>query len=531
MSKMTTPITPNSKWDLSSWTIFYFSTTFILLIVYYLLTYFTSPLRRYPGPLLAGFTNLWRVYYIRQKKFHLVTEELHKKYGPVVRIGPNVLDVDYPELMKVVFGVKGEWKKTGSVLASSTLVGGKIALNLFSQTDPEIHAKWKRPVAKYYSANAVASLEGHVDRTLNGFLEEIEKRFLKEKGEWSEGVDLGKWLGFYTWDSIGALTFSENLGYLSTGRDFDGTLLTAQKSMDYFCTCYGLPILDRLLDKNPFAVFRKFGPPGFGPIAMRTIKRIMARVEGKDKDFHSADQPDYLDKFLEAKKLNPEVVDDNVLFGYLMNNMVAGSDTTANVLRATIYHGLKDGKRVWNKLSEEVLHKFRAAGNGPVDYKAARGLEYLHAVIKEALRASSPVALGLERYVPKGGVTLPGEHGWFVPEGAILAFNPWVMNHNKMVFGEDADKFRPERWLKGDGETQKQYERRLVMMNNYDFTFGGGSRSCIGKHIAFMQLYKVLATLVLMYDLELLDPEREWQVYNRLFITQEGLEVRMKRRM
>jgi hypothetical protein len=29
----------------------------------------------------------------------------------VVRIGPNVLDLDSPEVMKTVFNTKGDWKK------------------------------------------------------------------------------------------------------------------------------------------------------------------------------------------------------------------------------------------------------------------------------------------------------------------------------------------------------------------------------------------------------------------------------------
>ncbi|KAK3987511.1 cytochrome P450 [Cladorrhinum sp. PSN332] len=500
----------------------------VLLSVYYVTCYLRSPLRRYPGPALAGFSNLWRFYHIRQKKFHLVTQDLHSKYGPVVRIAPNVLDVDYPELLKVVFGIKGEWRKTESVLASSSLVNGNIALNLFSQMDPEIHARWKKPVAKYYAVTGVAPLEGHIDRTVELLCAEMDKRFLGEKGEGV--IDLGKWMNFYSWDSIGALTFSQPLGYLSSGKDFDGTLLTAEKSIDYFATCYSFPFLDRLMDKNPFALFRKLGPPGFGPITGRTLERMIARAKGEDKDVHWADQPDYLDKFVEAKQLYPEIVDDNVLVGYVMNNMIAGADTTASVMRAAIYYSLKDGKKVWNKLSEEVLGKF---GNeeGPVSYKAARGFEYLDAVIKEALRIQPAVAFGLERYVPKGGVTLPGDKGGFVPEGAVLAFNPYILNHNKGVFGEDADEFRPERWLKGVGEAKEKYEERLQAMNNAEFSFGGGSRLCIGKHVALMQLYKVLATLVLLYDLELVDPEREWKVINSMFIRHEGLDVRIKRRM
>ncbi|KAK4460477.1 cytochrome P450 [Cladorrhinum samala] len=513
-----------------------FSTVAIALwcVVSYLLN---TPLRRYPGPRLAALTNLWRFRCMRGGNYHKVTGELHKKYGPVVRVGPNVLDIDYPELLKTVFGISGEWRKTESVLASSSLVGGRVAYNLFSQMEPEIHARWKRPVAKFYSANGLTEFEGHIDKIIALLCEKLDERFPsgtgREKGGWSKGFDLGDWIRFYTWDSIGTLTFSQPLGYLASGADFDGTLSAAEKATDYFVTCYSFPILDRLMSKNPIPLFRKLGPPGFDPSAAVAAQRWAARAKGADKDVHSADLPDYLDKFLEAQRAHPDVIDDVVLFGYLMNNMIAGADTTAAALKSAIYHGLKDGKRVWTKLRGELARAGLSLGEGGVNvsYKAARAVPYLEAVIRESMRFHSPIGMGLERYVPEGGVTLPGEAGGYVPKGAVLAFNPAVLARNVDVYGQDADRFRPERWLRADGESQNEYEQRMLAMNNADFTFGGGSRICIGKHMALMQLYKLLASLVLVYDMELVDPEKEWRVIGSMFIRQEGLDVRIKRRL
>ncbi|KAK4163835.1 cytochrome P450 [Cladorrhinum sp. PSN259] len=515
--------------------LFTFFTT-LSFLSWSVISYLRSPLRRYPGPPLAGFTNLWRLYHIRQGSFHLLTEALHKKYGPVVRIAPNVLDVDYPELLKLTFGTKGEWRKTGSVLASSSLVNGQIVYNLFSHIDPDIHAREKRPIAKYYSATGVALLEAHIDKTIALLCDQLDKRFISktESDEWSKEIDLGEWITFYTWDSVGTVTFSQPLGYLSSATDHDGTLSTAEKSIDYFATCYSLPFLDRLMDKNPIAIFRKLGPPGFGPVTGLAVQRMIARVKGEDKEVHDSSVPDFLDKFLEARASHPEVVDDNVLVGYMMNNMIAGADTTAIVLRSVFYFPLKQNRRVWDKLSAEVLANVKSedlAGQGTVSYKAARTLPYLEAVVKESLRFQAPIALGLERVVPKGGFTLAGDEGGYVPEGAVLAFNPWIIGRNKGVYGEDADVFRPERWLKGDGESQEKYEERLQAMNNAELSFGGGSRSCLGKHMALMQIYKVLATMVLYYDVDLVKPEREWKVINSLFARQEGLKVCMKRRV
>ena len=84
-----------------------------LVLSAYLITsaYLNDPLCQYPGPSLAKFTNLWRIYHIRKGGFQHVMTRLHKQYGPVVRIAPNVLDVDDPAMIKTVFNTKGDWKK------------------------------------------------------------------------------------------------------------------------------------------------------------------------------------------------------------------------------------------------------------------------------------------------------------------------------------------------------------------------------------------------------------------------------------
>lgn len=44
-------------------------------------------------------------------RYHLIIKKLHEEYGPIVRIGPNLLDLDYPELNKVIYTTDGKWKK------------------------------------------------------------------------------------------------------------------------------------------------------------------------------------------------------------------------------------------------------------------------------------------------------------------------------------------------------------------------------------------------------------------------------------
>ena len=81
------------------------------------------------------------------------------------------------------------------------------------------------------------------------------------------------------------------------------------------------------------------------------------------------------------------------------------------------------------------------------------------------------------------------------------------------------------------GETEKNFHARLREMNNADLSFGGGSRICLGMHLGLLQVYKVVATLAVRYDVELVDPGREWKVINSFFARQEGLEVKLRKRV
>ena len=59
---------------------------------------------------------------------------------------------------------------------------------------------------------------------------------------------------------------------------------------------------------------------------------------------------------------------------------------------------------------------------------------------------------------------------------------------------------------------------------------GAGNRVCIGKNLALMEVYKIIPTLLLKYNFELADPQREWKVTAKWFMAQDKLNVTMSRR-
>ena len=72
--------------------------------------------------------------------------------------------------------------------------------------------------------------------------------------------------------------------------------------------------------------------------------------------------------------------------------------------------------------------------------------------------------------------------GMHIPGETEVACNSWVIGRDEGPYGPDTNSFRPERWPESEEQTA------LYEKNN--FVFGHGTRSCLGKGIALMELYK-----------------------------------------
>lgn len=245
-----------------------------------------------------------------------------------------------------------------------------------------------------------------------------------------------------------------------------------------------------MLDKNPV---KRIGPPSFTRATVQSYQVVATRQTEPDHCTSLRDS-DFLGKFLQIKKESPDVVDDNMVVTYLLTNVLAGSDTTAIYSCAALYYILKT-PGVLEKIKKELDPQRISL---PASWRATQELPYFDAVMKEAARIHPGVGLMLERIVPEGGFTLPD--GKYLPEGTIVGMNPWVINRNEEYFGKDTDKFIPGRWLQQKGESREAFTERRNLMKAGDLTFGAGSRICLGKNLAIMTAYKLIATLFTKYE-------------------------------
>jgi cytochrome P450 len=107
-------------------------------------------------------------------------------------------------------------------------------------------------------------------------------------------------------------------------------------------------------------------------------------------------------------------------------------------------------------------------------------LPYLDACVKEAFRIHPAPDFGMERVVPPGGALICGER---IPGRTIVSCNARVIHRNNAVFGDDVEDYRPERWL--------EHPKKAKVMYSTLFQFGQGARTCIGKNISVLEMYKL----------------------------------------
>lgn len=121
-------------------------------------------------------------------------------------------------------------------------------------------------------------------------------------------------------------------------------------------------------------------------------------------------------------------------------------------------------KRVYERLNAELAKAVEDGTippQGNLSWNESQNLPYFQACLKEAMRVRPAVGLNITRLVPPEGAELDGQR---FPGGVSLAVNGWVLHRDKATFGEDAEVFRPERWLE-DAEEARRMERYMFQVS------------------------------------------------------------------
>ncbi|KAF1922262.1 putative cytochrome P450 [Didymella exigua CBS 183.55] len=493
-------------------------------------------LHRYPGPFLASITNVWRALDVYGRNTHITYRKLHARYGDVVRVAPNVLSFGNPSAIQDIYGLQKGFTKSGYYDVFATLNRGNIIYNLFSTRSEAYHARLRRSVNHAFALSTLLDFEPLVDSCTSYWLQRTEEIYVKEQ----RLCPLSTWVQYFAFDVIGELTWSKRLGFVEENRDVADIIGTVDSFQNYGTIVGQNPWWDTLLVKNPIKRFLESKNLWPASPNAAIIQFALARKQEASASLRSGGSLhtpgpkgiNFLQRFLQSQDRNPDFLTDDRITAMCASLIIAGSDSTAISLSGVFYYLLKN-PRVYSKLMAEIDAASAAGALAPspnstgaddvVSFPAANKLKYLDAVITESFRMHPAAGLLLERVTPPQGATIEGH---FVPGGVVVGCNAWVLHQNKEVFGEDADVFRPERWLEGEGVDPL----KIGKMRSSMFQFGAGSRTCIGKNISLMETYKMVPSFLRKFEIELDESNGSSYLKNAFFVHRKNFNVRIKLR-
>lgn len=226
----------------------YLLLTLSFLFLRALVKRYASPLRKYPGPVLASISRLWKVKSVASGRTHLEHIDLHRKYGPVVRIAPNEVSVSSPEAARTLLSAGKRFFKTDFYGVFPPPENPDI----FTETREDVHAMKKRVANVPYSMAAMQQLSPFIDDTIELLATKINNHIESSPdGEF----DLGDYLHYFAFDVLGEVAFSRSFGFLKEGRDVDNAIKTIDNSQTYNGIVGQVPELDFLLRRNPLWQF------------------------------------------------------------------------------------------------------------------------------------------------------------------------------------------------------------------------------------------------------------------------------------
>ncbi|KAK8073248.1 Cytochrome P450 monooxygenase [Apiospora phragmitis] len=414
----------------------------VLLVVALKLSHIAlrGPLAALPGPWYTRFTSAVYTYYQVRGQAPPYVHSPHAKYGPIVRTAPHEADISDPVAVQNIYRIKGEFLK--SPWYDSLVLGTP---NVFNATDPNIHRRHRRLLSQPLSETGLRPLMPIIDGKIQKAIEKMALE-MKDRG----AADMYKWWLFMATDIIGALSFGECFRMLDKGRKEEKTqyVVDLESTGDTFAVRAAFPSLTRLLRKVPV--------PFVGP-----LKRLKSANEVECRTMHYAHEslqwhrrlveespettvPTLFSKFYhdEAALTAREMAVDAQAY------IIGGSDTLSKTLTYLVWAVCRHPP-VQQKLVREIQRRLPLPGQQMAGFTDAqvRDLPYLAMI---------------------GGRRLPA--------GATVTTSAYCLHRDPVAF-PDPERFWPERW-----------ENPTKLMKDAFMAFGGGSRVCLGLHLARLEI-------------------------------------------
>ena len=251
------------------------------------------------------------------------------------------------------------------------------------------------------------------------------------------------------------------------------------------------------------------------------VDQIIADRRQKRSTSSTADD-DLLDLLLSAVDSEGQPFDDQEIKDQALTFVLAGHETTSNLMTWTVYV-LMTNDKVLQACQEEV-DRVLPNRTEPTSEHLSQ-LPICEAVLQESLRLYPPAPLLGRRCVREHYIGSEGQRQILIPAGAELAVNTYIL-HRREEYWPRANEFDYTRWMRDSVTGRKP---KLAHPFCY-LPFAAGSRNCIGQNFALLEARIMLAMLVQRCNFEM---ELGQKIVPDVRITMRpkyGLRVRITRR-
>ena len=381
-----------------------------------LYTAYFTPLRKIPGPWYARLTGVrlaWAVF--ANNRIHYV-HSLHRRYGPIVLIAPQEVDVADPVAARRIHGMGSGFVKAPFY---KLLSPGPVD-NIFNFRDPKLHTARRKLYAKGFALN---SLRKEWEPTVRDIVT-VTLRKIQQDASNGEAEIMGWWTLMAN-EIVCRLTFGGGHHTVENGIKDPFVLMLERRMGDlaHLLKHFVPPLfyLGRLLARivpklhDVFFSQEKMFAAGGGVVA--NARREKSDGEGASNLFAKA--------LAEGESQKDEAMTDTDIITDAGALLLAGSDPTAISLTFLVWCML-NRPDLQTKLEEEV-----SSMDGEITDAACERLPLLNAVINESLRLYGAAPGGMPRSVPAGGAELGG---YFIPSSAIVVTQNWTLHRDPEIW-------------------------------------------------------------------------------------------------
>ena len=418
-------------------------------------------------------------------KHHLNEQRLHEIYGPVIRTGPNSLSFSTLEAFEAIYGFnrsleKGDFYDLGRDASTQTE-------NIFSARTDAVHREYRRKVVgPAFSPGKIVPYGPVISKHLSTLLSQLAEAHSSSRDD--STVNIAPYVHRFAFNAIVEVIYGEPV-FFQPYTDTEGSHDVLTTFRDLSSLAWGCAILPWLgwlmatravvyLTRRP-TYDEKGKITNLAALAQRTRDLVLVH----QTRILESNQSSILKNYLSVPNSDTKQMIPDQIWGECFNLTFAGMGSTAAALTAILYELGSPSGREW----QERIRAEQRAETG-----AGAPSTVLLAVIKETMRLHAPFPTAFPRSITAGAETAIPDLPAPLPIGTTVASNTYILGRSKEIWGEDADMWKPERWLVAGDEKQKLEDKFVA--------FSKGPRNCIGREIAMLMIEEALVGILQKWD-------------------------------